>query len=160
MPAQWKRPSERRGVDTPFQSNPRNARRRRVRRSRDTLPPRNETVRHRPNRTLSRNETIRPRNRAWSRTLQQRLLNRLAQGDRPTPPTLPLPTTHHPEHTAERGNHNSQTGTEQNDARVDDAPLHNEAHRAAAGATTVRKPMLGAYTARVVERTRKWDAIA
>lgn len=37
--------------------------------------------------------------------------------------------------------------------------LHNEAHRASTGATTTRNPILGAHTARVVERARKQNTI-
>lgn len=81
-------------------------------------------------------------------------------GDRPAPPTAPQRTTDHPEHTVERGNHDSQTNTEANDARIDDEPLHHEAHGARAGVTTAGKPVLGAHATRVVERTRERDAIA
>lgn len=38
-------------------------------------------------------------------------------------------------------------------------PLHNEAHRASTSVTTTRNPVLGAHTARVVERTRKQNTI-
>lgn len=129
-----------------------------VRRSRD------KTIGHGPNRTPSRNKTIRPRPRARSLTLRQRPLNRETRGDRlsdrPILPTIPLPTAHHPNHPIERSDHDSQTSTEENDARIDDEPLHREAHRARASATTMRKPVLRAYTARVVERPQKRDAVA
>lgn len=140
MPVQLKRPSNPRGAGAPFRSTSRGARRVRVGRS--------------------RNETIRPRDGAHSRTLQPRPPNRETRGDRPTPPTIPPPTTHHPEHTAERGNHDSQTSPEENNTRIDDEPLHNEAHRAAADATTTRDPALGAHATRIVERPRKRNTIA
>lgn len=160
MPIQQKRLFELRGVDAPFQSTPRNTRGVRRRLNRDTLLGWDEAVGGRLNRTLSRNKTIRPRNRARSRTRQPGPLNRWAWGDRPTSPTVPLPTAHHPEHAVERGYHDSQTGHEENDTRVDDEILHNEAHRAGARTTaTTRKPMLGAHTARVVERARKRDTV-
>lgn len=121
---------------------------------------RNETIRDRPNRQLGRNKTIRPRRRVQSRTLQNGPLNRETLSDRPTLPTIPQRATDHPEHTVERGKHDSQTSPEENDARIDDEPFHREAHEAGASATTTRKPVLGAYTARVVERPRKRDAVA
>ena len=101
---------------------------------------------------LGRNETIRPRPGARNRTLQPRPLNRCTPGDRPTPPTVPQRTTNRPEHAVERGDHDSQTDPEKDDARVDDEPLHREADRAGAGLTTTREPMLRAHTARVIER--------
>lgn len=59
----------------------------------------------------------------------------------------------------ERGDHDSQTSPEENDARIDDEQLHHEAHKTSASATTTRKPMPGPYAARVVERARERDAI-
>ena len=129
--------------------------------SRNTPLGRNKAIRGRPNRAPIRDETIRPRDRARSRTLRQRLPDREARADRLTPPTIPLPTAHHPEQTIERGNHDSQTSPNENDARVDDEPFHNEVHEATAtAATTTREPVLGAHTARVVERARKRNTIA
>lgn len=121
---------------------------------------RKETIRDRPNRQLGRNKTIRPRDRVQRRTLQPRPPNRETLSDRPTLPTVPQRATNQPEHTIERGKHDSQTHSEDRDARVDDEPLHREAHRPWARTTTTRKPMLRAHTARVVERARKRDAIA
>lgn len=111
----------------------------------------NETIRERPNRQLGRNKTI----RSWDRPL-----NRETLSDRPTPLTVPQPATNHPEHTIERGDHDSQTSPEENNARIDDEPLHHEAHGARAGMTTTGKTVPGAHTARVVERARKRNAIA
>lgn len=133
------------GATTPFQSTPRSARRGDVRRSLDRPP--------------SRNETIRPRNGARNRTLQPRPLNRETLGARPTPLTIPYPAADRPEHTIERGNHDSQTGPEENDTRVNNEPFHNEAHRATAGATTMRKPVLRTHAARVIERPRKRNTV-
>lgn len=87
---------------------------------------------------LNRNETIRPRDRVRSRTFQDRPLNRKTLNNRPTLPTIPQRTTHHPEHAIERGKHDSQPSPKENDARIDDKPLHHEAHGASAGATTTR----------------------
>lgn len=106
-----------------------------------------------------RDETIRPRDRARSRPLRQRRLNRKTLNDRPTPLTIPQRTTDHPKQPVERGNHDSQTRPEKDDARIDDEPFHNEAHRAAARATTMRKPPLGAHTTRVVERAGKRNTV-
>ena len=127
---------------------------------RDGPPIRNETIRNRLNRTLNRNETIRPRDGAHSRTLRERPPNRKTRGNRPTLPTIPLPAANHPEQSIERGDHDSQTSSEENDTRVDDEPFHNEAHGAGASATTMRKPVLGAHPARIVERTRKRNTVA
>ena len=111
----------------------------------------------------SRNKTIRPRPVTRCRTLRQRPLNRKTRddrlSDRPILPTISLPTAHHPEHTIERGNHDSQTSPEKDDSRVDDEPFHNEAHRAAAGMTTTRNPPFRAHATRVVERARKRNTI-
>ena len=96
---------------------------------------------------LSRNKTVRPRPGAWSRTLSDR-------------PTLPQRATDHPEQSAERGEHDSQTSPEDGDARVDDEPLHREVEEAGAGVTTARDPALGAHTTRVIERARERNAIA
>lgn len=49
---------------------------------------------------------------------------------------------------------------EENDARVDEEPLHHEAHRTIARVTTTREPMLGAHATRVVERAGKRDTVA
>ena len=126
-----------------------------------TLPPsRNETIGDRVNLPLNRNKTIRPRDEAWSRTLRQRPLNRETLSDRPTPPAIPQRTTNHPEQTIERSKHDSQTNPKDGNARIDDEPLHHEAHRTSAAMTTTREPMLGAHTARVVERARKRDTVA
>ena len=157
MPARRK-PSEPQGAGAPPRSAPRNARREGVRRNRNTLPARNKTIGDRLNRTPSRNETIRPRNRVLSRTLRQRLPNRWARGDRLALPAAPQRAAHHPEHAIERGNHDGQTGPEQNNARIDNQ-LHYEAHGAGARTTTARKPALGAHSTRVVERTRKRNTV-
>lgn len=149
----------------PSRSAPRNARRMGVRRplDRDTLLGRDKAVGDRPVRTPIRNKTIRPRNRIRSRTPQPRPLNRKTLSNRLTSPTIPLPATHRPERAVERGDHDSQTGHEKDDARVDDEPLHSEVEEAGTGTrttTTARKPMLRAHTTRVVERTRKRNTVA
>lgn len=108
---------------------------------------------------LSRDETIRPRNKARSRTLRQRPLNRETLSDRLAPPAPPQRTTDHPEQSVERSEQESQTGPEECDARVDDEPLHREVEEAGAGVTTTRKPMLRAHTTRVVERAQKRDMV-
>lgn len=107
----------------------------------------------------SRDETIRPRPGVWSRTLQDRPLNRETLSDRPTLPTVPQRATDHPEHTVERGKHDSQTSPEDDYTRVDDEPFHHEADRTSTSVTTTRKPVPGPYAARVVERARERDAI-
>lgn len=107
-----------------------------------------------------RNKTIRPRDRVRSRTLQDRPLNMKTLGNRPTPLTVPHPTADHPEHAIKRGNHDSQTSPEKNDARVDDEPFHHEAHRATASTTTTREPIPRAHATRIVERARKRDTVA
>lgn len=107
-----------------------------------------------------RNETIRPRDGARSRPLRQRPLNRDAQSDRLTPPTVPQRAADHPEQAVERGKHNSQTSPEENNARVDDESLHREVEEAGAGVTATREPVPGPYATRVVERAGERDAIA
>ena len=107
-----------------------------------------------------RNETVRPRDRARSRPLRQRPLNRETPGNRPAPLTPPQQTTDHPEQPIERDNHNSQTNPEENDARVDDEPFHHEAHGTSVSVTTTRKPAPGPYTTRVVERARERNTVA
>ena len=109
---------------------------------------------------LGQNKTVRPRDRARSRTLRQKPPNREALSDRPAPLTVPQRATDHPEHTIERGNHDSQTSPETNDARVDDEPLHHEAHDARTTVTTTREPTLRAHTARVIERAGKQNTVA
>lgn len=109
---------------------------------------------------LGRDETVRPRDKARSRPLRQRPLNRETLNDRPAPPAIPQRTTDHPEQPIERGKHDSQTSPEDGDARIDDEPLHHEAHGTSASVTTTREPVLGAHAARVVERARKRDAVA
>ena len=109
---------------------------------------------------LSRNETVRPRDRAQSRPLRQRPLNGKTLSDRLTPLTVPQRTTNPPEHPVERSKHNSQTNTEENDTRIDDEPLHHEAHGTSASVTTTRKPAPGPHATRVVERPRKWNTVA
>lgn len=105
---------------------------------------------------LSRNETARPPDRARSRPLRQRPPNRETPNDRPAPPPIPQRTTNHPEQQPlERNKHDSQTSPEDGDARVDDEPLHHEAHGTIARVTTTRNPTLGPHTARVVERARE-----
>ena len=108
---------------------------------------------------LGRDETVRPRDGARSRPLRQKPPNRETPSDRLAPPKIPQRTTSHPEQTVERGEHDSQTSPEDGDARIDDEPLHHEAHRTSASATTTREPVLGAHTARVVEQTRKRDTV-
>nr|DAM57411.1 MAG TPA: hypothetical protein [Caudoviricetes sp.] len=126
-----------------------------------TLPlSRNKTVGGRPNRLLGRNKAIRPRDRARSRPLRQRPPNRKTPNNRPAPLTPPQQTADHPEHTIERSKHNSQTNTEENNTRIDDAPLHHEAHGTSASATTTRKPMPGHHATRVIERARKRNTVA
>ena len=158
IPIPQKKPSKPRGTNTPLQSTSTNTRRR------NTLPDRNKTTGERQNRPPIQNKTIQPRDRAPSRRLRQRPLNRETRGDRssnrPTPITVSHPATHHPKHTIERDGHNSKTDPEKDDARVDNEPFHNEAHRAAARATTTtRGPALRTYTPRVVERTRKRNTV-
>lgn len=128
--------------------------------SRALPPSRNEAIRDRPNRQLGRNETIRPHLGTWSRTLQDRPPNRETLSDRPTLLTVPQRAADHPEQTAERSKHDSQTSHEDDDTRVNDKPLHREAEEAGAGVTTTRKPMLRAHTARIVERARKRNTVA
>lgn len=108
----------------------------------------------------SRNETVRPRDRARSRPLQQRPLNRKTPSDRLAPPTIPQQAADHPNQPIEGGDHDSQTSHKNDDARIDDEPFHHEAHGTSASVTTTREPMLGPHAARVVERARKRDAIA
>ena len=108
----------------------------------------------------SRNETVWPQDRARSRTLRDRPLNRKTLSDRPTPPTIPQRTANYPEQPIERSDHDSQTSHEDCNARVDDEPFHHEAHGTSASVTTTRKPVLRAYTARVVERPGKWNTVA
>lgn len=128
--------------------------------SRTHPPGRDETIGYRLNRPPGRDETIRPQDRARSRPLRQRPLNRETLNDRLTPLTIPQQTTNHPEQPIERSKHDSQTNPEENDARIDDEPLHHEAHGTSASVTTTRKPMLRAHTARVVERARERDTVA
>ena len=109
---------------------------------------------------LGRDETVRPRDRARSRPLRQRPLNRETLNDRLAPPTIPQQTTNHPEQPIERGEQNGEAHSEDDNARVDDEPLHHEAHRARASMTTTRKPMPGPYATRVVERARERDTVA
>lgn len=108
---------------------------------------------------LRRDETIRPRPGEWSRPLRERLLNRETLSDQPTPLTVSQRTADQPEQPVERSDHDSRAGPEDGDTRVDDEPFHHETHETSASVTTTRKPMLGAHTARVVERARKRDAI-
>lgn len=100
---------------------------------------------------LGRNETI----WSWDRPLNRETLN-----DRLTPLTPPQRTTDHPNQPIERGDHDSQTSPEDGDARINDEPFHHEAHGASASVTTTRKPVLRAYTARVIERPGKRDTVA
>lgn len=65
----------------------------------------------------------------------------------------------HPEQTIERSKHDGQTSPEENDTRIDDEPLHHEADRAGATATTTRDPTLGAHAARAVERAGERNAV-
>ena len=109
---------------------------------------------------LGRNEAVRPRGGAWSRTLQDRPLNRKTLSNRPTLPTVPQRTTDHPKQTVERSDQESQTDPEECDARVDDEPLHREVEEAGAGVTTTRKPMLRAHATRVIERPGKRNTVA
>lgn len=106
---------------------------------------------------LSRNEAIRDRP---NRPLRQRPLNRKTLSDPPTLLTPPQRTTNPPEHTIERSKRDSQTNTEENNARVDDEPFHREAHGTSASVTTTRKPALWPHTTRVVERTGERDTVA
>lgn len=121
---------------------------------------RDETIGYRPNRPLSRNKAVRPRDRTRSRPLRQRPLNRKTLSDRGAPLTVPQQTANHPEQPIERSNHDSQTNPKENDTGVDNEPLHHEAHRTSASVTTTRKPMPRTHTARVVERARKRNTIA
>lgn len=126
-----------------------------------TLPPsRNETIRDRLNRPPGRNEAVRPRDRAWSQTPQQRPPNRKTLSDRPAPLPVPQQAANRPEHTVERGEQNDEARPEDGSTRIDDEPFHHEADRAGARATTTREPILGARTARVVERARKKNMLA
>lgn len=106
---------------------------------------------------LSRNEAV---GDGPNRPLQPRQLNREALSDRLAPLAIPQRTAHHPEHTVERSKHDSQTNPEDGDTRIDDEPLHHEAHGTSASVTTTRKPALGAHTTRVIERTRKRNTVA
>lgn len=93
-------------------------------------------------------------------TIGDRPLGRDTLSDRLTLLPVSQQTTNHPEHTVERGDHDSQTNPEENDARVDDEPFHHEAHRARASVTTTRKPVPGPHATRVVERPGKWNTVA
>lgn len=121
---------------------------------------RNKTIGDRPNRPLSQNGTVRPRDRARNRTLRDRPLNRETLSDRLAPLTIPQQTANRPEQPIERSKHDSQTGPKDSNARVDDESLHHEAHGASASVTTTKKPMLRTHATRVIERARKRDAIA
>ena len=115
----------------------------------------------RPTLVPGQNKTIRPRNGTRNRTLRDRTLNRETPNNRPTLPTIPQRTAHHPPQSVERGDHDSQTSPEDGDTRVDDKPLHREIEETGASiTTTTRKPAPGAHTARIIERTRKRNAIA
>lgn len=107
----------------------------------------------------SRNETVRPQDKARSRPLRQRPLNRETLSDRLTPPTAPQRTTNHPEQSVERSKRDGETNPEDGDTRIDDEPLHHEADRARASMTTTRKPAPGPHATRVVERAGERDAI-
>ena len=107
-----------------------------------------------------RDETIRPRYMAWSRPLRQRPLNRETLSDRPALLPVPQRATNRPEQPIERGEQKGEARPEENDARVDDEPLHREVADARAGVTTTREPVLGAHAARVVEGARERDAVA
>lgn len=132
----------------------------RVRRGRGDPLGRDETIGDRLNRPLSRNETVRPRDRAQSRTLRDRPLNRKTLNDRLAPPTIPQRAADHPEQPIERNKQNGEADPENGDARVDDEPLHHEADRTRASMTTMRKPARGPHTTRVVEQDKKRDAVA
>lgn len=108
---------------------------------------------------LSRNETVRPRDRARSRPLRQRPLNREAPSNRLAPLAIPQRATNHPEQPIERSKHDSQPHPEDHNARIDDEPLHHEAHRARATVATARKPVPGPHTARIVKRAGKRNTI-
>lgn len=137
-----------------------------IRAKRSTLnsqtPPlsRNETVDGRLNRLLGRDEAIRPRDGSQSRPLRQRPLNRKTLSDRPAPLAIPQRAADRPEQPIERGEQDGEAGPEENDARIDDEPLHREVEETGAGVTTTRKPVPGPHATRVVERPRKRDAIA
>lgn len=120
---------------------------------------RNQTIGYRTHRPLSRDKTVRPRDRAQSRPLPQRPLNRETLNDRPTLLAVPQRATDQPEQPIERSKHDSQTRPENGDARIDDEPFHHEAHGTSASATTTRKPAPRPHTTRVVERARERDAI-
>lgn len=107
-----------------------------------------------------RNKTARPRNGARGRPLQQRPLNRKALGDRLELPPIPQQTTNYPEKPVERGKHNGQTSPKDGDTRIDDEPLHHEAHGTSASVATTRKPAPGPHATRVVERARKRNTVA
>lgn len=141
-----KKPSRPPGAGAPFWSASRSARRGGVHRGR--------------NGPLGRNETIRPRDRARSRPLRPRQMNRETLNDRLTPLTPPQQATNHPEQPIELGKHDSQTGHEDGDARIDDESLHRGVEDARAGMTTTRNPVLRAHTTRVIERTRKRNTVA
>lgn len=109
---------------------------------------------------LGRNEAVRPRDRARSRPLRQRPLNRETLSEQLAPLSPPQRTTNHPEQTIERSKHDSQTNPEKDDARIDDESLHHEAHGTSASMTTTMKPAPGPHTTRVIERPGKWNTIA
>lgn len=106
---------------------------------------------------LSRDETIGDRP---NRPLRQRPLNREALGDRLALLAIPQRTTDHPGQPVERGEQDGEAGPEENDARVDDEPLHHEAHGTSASVTTTRKLVPGPHATRAVERARERDAVA
>lgn len=113
--------------------------------ARDRLPPRDETIRPHPG--------------ARRRTLQKEPLNRDALNGRLAPPTVPQRTTDQPEQPVERGEQESQTSPEKDDTRVDEEPLSRLVADDGGAGPVMREPMLGARTARVVERARKRNTI-
>lgn len=90
----------------------------------------------------------------------QRPLNRETRGDRPILPTIPQRSADHQEQPVERGEQEGQAHPEESDARVDDEPLHRGVEDTGAGVTTTRNPALRTHTTRIVERTRKRNAVA
>lgn len=108
---------------------------------------------------MNQNETMRPRPRAQRRTPQDRPLNGQALGNLLALPTIPQRTADHPKQPVGRGKQESPADPEEEDARVDDEPLHREVEDAGTGLTATREPTLGAHTARVIERVEERNTV-
>lgn len=74
-------------------------------------------------------------------------------------PPIPQRTADHPKRPVERGKQESPADPEEEDARVDDEPLHREVEDAGTCLTATREPTLGAHTARVIERSEEQNTV-